>query len=116
MGKLPKSEAWKWSDPDRLGLLLHPRYSGRSSLSESIGFRQSFHTKQTRANKLCQTPKDSSRASALELRGGLLIGREVLLLSEPRHSPNKAMPCYYTKIESFASGISKVWCVCYDFH
>jgi hypothetical protein len=38
MGKLPKSKAWKQSDPDRPGLLLHPRYSSRDSLSESIGF------------------------------------------------------------------------------
>jgi hypothetical protein len=27
IGKLPKSEAWKQSDPDRPGLLLHARYS-----------------------------------------------------------------------------------------
>jgi hypothetical protein len=33
--KLPKSEAWKQSDPDRPGLLLHPRYSSRDSLTES---------------------------------------------------------------------------------
>jgi hypothetical protein len=26
------------------------------------------------------------------------------------------MPSHYTKNESFASGISKVWCVCSDFH
>jgi hypothetical protein len=31
IGKLPKSEAWKQSDPNRLGLLLHPRYSSRVS-------------------------------------------------------------------------------------
>jgi hypothetical protein len=31
--------------------------------------------------------------------------------SEPRHSPDNATPSYYTKNESFASGISKVWCV-----
>jgi hypothetical protein len=29
MGKLPKSEAWKQSDPDTPGLLPHPRYSSR---------------------------------------------------------------------------------------
>jgi hypothetical protein len=29
IGKLPKSEGWKQSDPDRPGLLLHPRYSSR---------------------------------------------------------------------------------------
>jgi hypothetical protein len=34
MGKLPKSEAWKRNDPDRPGLLTHPRYSSRDSLSE----------------------------------------------------------------------------------
>jgi hypothetical protein len=32
IGKLLKSEAWKQSDPDRPGLLLHPRYSSRDSL------------------------------------------------------------------------------------
>jgi hypothetical protein len=30
--KLPKFEAWKQSDPDRPGLLLHPRYSTRDSV------------------------------------------------------------------------------------
>jgi hypothetical protein len=44
MGKLPKSVAWKQSDPDRPGLLLHVRYSSRDSLSKSIGFWQSFCT------------------------------------------------------------------------
>jgi hypothetical protein len=38
IGKLLKSEAWKQSDPDRPRLLLHPRYSSRDSLSESLGF------------------------------------------------------------------------------
>jgi hypothetical protein len=32
IGKLPKSEAWKQSDPDKLRLLLHPRYSSRDSI------------------------------------------------------------------------------------
>jgi hypothetical protein len=32
IGKLPKSEAWKQSDPDRSGLLLHLRYSSRDSV------------------------------------------------------------------------------------
>jgi hypothetical protein len=32
IGKLPKFEAWKQSDPDRLGLLLHPRYLSRDSI------------------------------------------------------------------------------------
>jgi hypothetical protein len=41
--------------------------------------------------------------------------RRVAWPSEPRHSPDKATPSYYTKNESFASGISKVWCVCVDF-
>jgi hypothetical protein len=36
MGKLPKSEAWKQSDPDRPGLLPHPSYSSR----DSIGIRR----------------------------------------------------------------------------
>jgi hypothetical protein len=39
IGKLSKSEAWKQSDPDRLRLLLHPRYSSRGSLSEPIEFQ-----------------------------------------------------------------------------
>jgi hypothetical protein len=32
MGKLPKFEAWKKSDPDRPGVLPHPRYSSRLSV------------------------------------------------------------------------------------
>jgi hypothetical protein len=59
---------------------------------------------------------DSGIASTLELQGGLLIGREALRPSEPHHSPDKAMPSYYTKKQSFTSGISKMWCVCVDFH
>jgi hypothetical protein len=39
------------------------------------------------------------------------MGQQALWPSEPRHSPDKAMPIYYTKNESFASGISKMWCV-----
>jgi hypothetical protein len=31
IGKLSKSKVWKQSDPDRSGLLLHPRYSSRES-------------------------------------------------------------------------------------
>jgi hypothetical protein len=45
-----------------------------------------------------------------ELRG-VLTGREALRSSEPRHSPDKATPSYYSKNESFASEISKSWCV-----
>jgi hypothetical protein len=48
----------------------------------------------------------------LELRGEFLIGQEALRPSEPRHSPDKATPSYYTKKESFASEISKMLCVC----
>jgi hypothetical protein len=59
---------------------------------------------------------DSDRASALELQGGLPIVQEALRPSEPRHSPDKATPSYYTKNESFASEISKIWCVCSHFH
>jgi hypothetical protein len=51
----------------------------------------------------------------LELRGGPPTGREALWPSEPRHSPDKATPSYYTKNGSFASGISKCG-VCSDFH
>jgi hypothetical protein len=52
---------------------------------------------------------DFGTAFALELQGGLLIGREALWPSEPHHSPDKARPCYYTKNDSFATGISKMW-------
>jgi hypothetical protein len=52
----------------------------------------------------------------LELRGGLPTGQEALWPSEPDHSPDKATPSYYTKNESFASGISKMWCVSSHFH
>jgi hypothetical protein len=86
--KLPKSEAWKQSDPDRMGLLLHSRYSCRDSLLESI---------------VAELP----HLSKLEP-----IGQEALWPSEPHHSPDKAMPSYYTKNEGFASGISKWWCLC----
>jgi hypothetical protein len=81
----------------RLSIRIH---SGRASALE-----------QTRAEKSCQTLKDFGRASVLELRGGLPIGREALRPSEPRHSPNKVTHSYHTKKESFASGISKMWCV-----
>jgi hypothetical protein len=96
-----------------VAISIHLRDSSRDSLSESIGFRQSFRT---RAEKSYQSPKDSGRASALELRGWLPIVREALRPSEPRHSIDKATPSYYTKKKSFASGISKMWCVCVDFH
>jgi hypothetical protein len=43
--ELPKSEAWKQSDPDRPGLQLHPMYSSRESLLESRGFWQNFYTR-----------------------------------------------------------------------
>jgi hypothetical protein len=39
------------------------------------------------------------------------MGWEALGPSEPRHSPNKATLSYYTKNESVASGISKMWCM-----
>jgi hypothetical protein len=61
----------------------------------------------TRAETLCQNPYDSDRASALELQGGLQIGREALRPSELHHSPDKATPRYHTKNESFASEIFK---------
>jgi hypothetical protein len=51
-----------------------------------------------------------------KLRGGLSTGREALWPSEPHHSPDEATPSCYTKNVSFASGISKMWCVCSDFH
>jgi hypothetical protein len=67
---------------------------------------------QTRAEKSYRTLKDFSKASTLDLQGGLLTGQEALWPSEPHHSPDKATPSYYTNKESFASGISKMWCVC----
>jgi hypothetical protein len=39
------------------------------------------------------------------------MGQEALRPLEPRHSADKATPSYYTMNESFASGISKIWCV-----
>jgi hypothetical protein len=104
IGKLPKSEAWKQSDLDRPGLLLHPRYSSRDSLNESIAST----LEKIRTEKPYWTPKDSDRAFMLELRGGLPTGPEALRPTEPRHSSNKATPSYHTKNESFASGICKV--------
>jgi hypothetical protein len=47
----------------------------------------------------------------LELWGGLLTGLEALRPSAPHHPSDKATPSYYTKNESFASEISKMWCV-----
>jgi hypothetical protein len=44
------------------------------------------------------------------------MGREGLRPSEPFHSPDKATPSNYTKNESFARGISKMWCVSSHFH
>jgi hypothetical protein len=45
-----------------------------------------------------------------------MIGREALQPLEPHHSPDKATPIYYTKNESFVSGISKMWCVSSHFY
>jgi hypothetical protein len=75
-------------------------------------FDRASALEQTRTKKSCQTPKDFDRASALEQQGGLLTGREALWPLEPRHSLDKATPSYYTRNGSFASGISKMSCVC----
>jgi hypothetical protein len=40
MGKLPKSKAWKQSDPDRPRLLLHPRHSNKLEPRNSVGPRR----------------------------------------------------------------------------
>jgi hypothetical protein len=48
IGKLPKSEVSKQSDPDMMGLRLHPRYPNTNPLIESVGFQQSFHARATR--------------------------------------------------------------------
>jgi hypothetical protein len=45
-----------------------------------------------------------------------MIGREALQPLEPRHSLDKDTPSYYTKNESFAGGISKMWFVSSHFH
>jgi hypothetical protein len=54
-------------------------------------FDRAFTLEQTRAEKPCQTLKNSNRDSVLKLRGGLPIGQEALWPSEPRLSPDKAM-------------------------
>jgi hypothetical protein len=96
-----KPESWyTWGTQAEI-LYRNPEDSGRASALE-----------QTRAEKSCRSLNDSGRASTLELRGGLPICWEALRPSEPHHSSDKAMPSYYTKKESFASGISKMWCVC----
>jgi hypothetical protein len=59
---------------------------------------------------------DSGRVSAFELRGGFPTCWEALQPLEPHHSPENATPSYYTKNESFASGISKMLCVSSHFH
>jgi hypothetical protein len=44
---------------------------------------------------------------------------KLILVDEPLLEvvvSHKAIPSYYTKNKSFASGILKVWCVCSDFH
>jgi hypothetical protein len=63
------------SDPDRPGLLLHPKV-----LKErfSVGTDRTSLIGQTRAKKPCRTPKDSDRAFVLKLRGGLSSGWEAL--------------------------------------
>jgi hypothetical protein len=112
IGKLPKSKAWKQSDPDMPGLLVHPRYSSRDSLSEFIGFlwipTELPHSSKLDLRNPIRPPKDSGISSVLELQGGLPTGQEALRPSEPQHSPDKATPSYYTKNGSFSSGISKI--------
>jgi hypothetical protein len=66
MGKLPKSEAWKQSDFDRLRLLLHPRYLSRHSI------------------KIHRIPTELPHSSKLETRnpiGPQRIPAELLRLS-----------------------------------
>jgi hypothetical protein len=46
-----------------------------------------------------------------ELRGRLLTGREAFRPSEPRHSPDKAMPSYYIKNEICKWNFQCVVCV-----
>jgi hypothetical protein len=57
IGKLPRSEAWKQSDPDRSRLLLHKRYSSRDSVSESVVFWQSFCTRANSSRETLLNPK-----------------------------------------------------------
>jgi hypothetical protein len=95
---------------------IHRRDSRVGTLSKFIEFQQSSHTRPTRARRTLSTRMDYSKASTLEQQGGLLTGHEALWPSEPRHSPNNATPSYYTENESFASGISKMWCVSSHFH
>jgi hypothetical protein len=66
MGKLPKSEAWKQSDPDRPTFLLHPRYSSGHSI------------------RIRRIPAELSHSSKLELRNPVIPQRilvELLCLS-----------------------------------
>jgi hypothetical protein len=105
IGKLPKSEAWKQSDLVRPGHLLTQGTRAETLCQNPMDSDKASVLEQTRAEKPCWTLKDSDRASTLELRGGFPTGQEALQPSEPRHSPNKATPSYYTKNESFASGI-----------
>jgi hypothetical protein len=92
IGKLPKSEVSKQSDPDRPGLRLHLRYLRTDFLMKSIGFRQSFHARATwRApNKLGGPPGSHNLAT---LPTGLRLASTLLNWS-------------------FASGMSEVGCVC----
>jgi hypothetical protein len=72
IGKLPKSEAWKYSDPDRPGLLLHPRYSSRDSVeihmilaelshSSKLELRNPVEPRRISIELLCSRYKEGSR-------------------------------------------------------
>jgi hypothetical protein len=52
----------------------------------------------------------------LELLVGLVTGREALWPSEPHHSPDKAIPSYYSMKESFCKWNLQKCDVCVDFH
>jgi hypothetical protein len=106
IGKLLKSEAWKQSDPDRPGLLLHPRYSSRDSLVgiHRIPVELPHLTKLESRNPV--GPEGFRRSFHAQATRRVPIGQETLRPSELCHSPDKATSSYYTKNESFASGIS----------
>jgi hypothetical protein len=59
------------------------------------------------------TPEGHEHSSKLEPRNPVGPRR---IPEEPCHSPNKAMPSYHPKKQSFGSGITNMWHVCVDFH
>jgi hypothetical protein len=108
MDKLPKSEAWKQNDPDRSGLLLHPRYEQRLSIRIHRIREELPHSSKLEPRNPVRPRRILAQLSRSSYDEGFQQARRP---SEPCHSPDKATPSYYTKKGSFASGISKMWCM-----